>query len=1257
MSNIEQQQPTESKTTSNDVRPGSSSASTKAPPPPIDAPASSGAQGDVEDLTTSPKKEKGKEVDETKEHSTEPVHPNGSAGQQQQQELLPGQVPDPEPSGTTEIEGSTGFKNYKPKKKKEDIARVLHKGGDLNRGEAAGMNTVLTEMSDGPGKPPHFDIESTTVGVGDAVTFKWWHRHNLVQTESDYATKTMNGASSGDPIEKGEFTYVFDQPGSYHFVSECDKELHVTVNVVTEKSLIVRRGMKFMIAILLLVIVTGGLLYVLSSWMQQQDFLLPENRKVNDKASYEGQKEVRNVFLKYGFPWYAFSIILFIVTLVCRCVVACRSYELREFGRGFPLSDHKRTQIVVFFASFLVVALVMAFWGSLLNANLAFSAVMRSLSVAISQSVNEVLSVVDGVTYLMNNAATLLPGFVVPSTAKDLLKSVTAMSDDIKDWSDHGEEMFRAIFRLTAVVSFLGLQLVLYAASLGMAAAYRRNAKMCRTATWVALFGIMFSSMSIGTTWVVLEMVQRTYDTTLAFQQRSLTKNALQQQTGLGKDASMLKMIMTCAGDGMLSASFLEKVINDGINDINKKLKQTSSKSSVSTFSITLQPMNFSSISATELNTMVDYFGTQVAALDVLLQDPDTADDVTKLVPSLTTKSLPAVRTALTVARSMASLFDCRVIRNSLTLTLPNIKNNVIPQQRKQVDLLISIVAFLFILVGLGGVGSYVFSRPYKLWFCAKTERWFLFRCSYKAHIRILAAKGAPSRPLKWKSLRFTFQDLVTEFYLVNVVNCFMVLLQALLLIILNNSYSENRLSSEMQLVAMMCIAGPFVSLISASSSLTIAILKRILRFLATVAMATACYFSFSFVYTKTTHALDCYQDIRDNRRTNKTGYPFSSDCSIDNVMKDFEGAAYNSTIGAVCVTALITGIFVVFFVHQMKDEEKMFEKKQSEQTKLRRRRLMLALAVVTVIAFFIAGAVLVFGKTVKTESVAPGAFVLPREGCNGQTKLCGMTLEKIVWATVHNAHSSQQDGFITPNNNYNIPTQLNAGIRAIMIDIWNDTNSNGVTQPYLCHGVCSLGRTRLLDSFLKIEEFLRLNKTEVLIIHIEQYSNTQDIVKDMTAANLVKYVWKPTSTPASSTWVWPTLQSLIDTNQRLLVFTDVTKTNKISFNTPSWYLYQWDFFFETNYAITKKEEFTCRVNRGSATDDIMKRKISVLNQFMTNPVATPMLASQANDPDYVRQRFGSCRSSWSRVPNLVAVDFWDLGDFLQTIDDLNRDL
>ena len=160
-------------------------------------------------------------------------------------------------------------------------------------------------------------------------------------------------------------------------------------------------------------------------------------------------------------------------------------------------------------------------------------------------------------------------------------------------------------------------------------------------------------------------------------------------------------------------------------------------------------------------------------------------------------------------------------------------------------------------------------------------------------------------------------------------------------------------------------------------------------------------------------------------------------------------------------------------------------------------------------------------------------------DGCNGSPALCSHRLNEVVFAGTHNSFSAADDpGWFIANQRHDIAQQLQDGIRLFLIDPhWGiegadgrvktdfeaegrDRNKvvkalppatlaaaerlagrvgirsagEGQKQVFLCHTVCELGATKMVDSLNDIREFLDQNPGEVVILFIEPYVSPQDI-------------------------------------------------------------------------------------------------------------------------------------------------------------------
>jgi hypothetical protein len=257
---------------------------------------------------------------------------------------------------------------------------------------------------------------------------------------------------------------------------------------------------------------------------------------------------------------------------------------------------------------------------------------------------------------------------------------------------------------------------------------------------------------------------------------------------------------------------------------------------------------------------------------------------------------------------------------------------------------------------------------------------------------------------------------------------------------------------------------------------------------------------------------------------------------------------------------------------------------------------------------------------------------------CNNFPELCDRAFDAISHPTTHNAMSNQEEGWLLPNQTFSVTRQLDDGIRALMLDTWY-FNGDAV----LCHAAdiipCNVfGMKPLVDGLAEIREFLERRPNEVVSIIFESYISEADTESDFIDSGLIDYVHaQPVGDP------WPTLRDLIESGKRLIVFTDDSDA------TLPWHHYVWDFAWETHYSFQQPADFSCNINRGS-----MSNSLFIINHFLTSPVAFPSLADMVNHNPLFIDRAEQCQTESGRLPNFVAVDFYDIGDLFDVVDSLN---
>jgi len=258
---------------------------------------------------------------------------------------------------------------------------------------------------------------------------------------------------------------------------------------------------------------------------------------------------------------------------------------------------------------------------------------------------------------------------------------------------------------------------------------------------------------------------------------------------------------------------------------------------------------------------------------------------------------------------------------------------------------------------------------------------------------------------------------------------------------------------------------------------------------------------------------------------------------------------------------------------------------------------------------------------------------------CNGSNLLCNKSYNEVAYLTTHNAFNSTEDGFNLPNQNLNITSQLNAGVRGLMLDVYD---LNGI--PTVYHGISTLGSKPLLIILEEINDFLEANDKEIVTIILESYTSASAIENVLYLANLSSYVY----IQDSSASVWPTLQTMINDNTRLVVFSDVDD----AISGQEWYHYVWDYAVETNYSANSVNDFNCDFNRGDSLNDLF-----ILNHFITTifGVGDQNEAATINANPFFIDRANQCIQEKGKFPNFVTIDFFELGDGLEVVNELNQ--
>jgi hypothetical protein len=333
-------------------------------------------------------------------------------------------------------------------------------------------------------------------------------------------------------------------------------------------------------------------------------------------------------------------------------------------------------------------------------------------------------------------------------------------------------------------------------------------------------------------------------------------------------------------------------------------------------------------------------------------------------------------------------------------------------------------------------------------------------------------------------------------------------------------------------------------------------------------------------------------------------------------------------------------------------------------------------LAVVSLLVLVLGGAVVALAR--------PGKPPTP-EGpmqCNGSALLCDRRVDEVVFAATHNSMSNvEMQGWMFPQQNGSIRHQLQAGIRGLLLDVHNGVPVEGIVRTdleaeeqsamkiakavgdsatavairirnrltgepsgppalYLCHGFCEIGSHPLEPELEEVRNFLRGNPEEVLVMVIEDYAPPEAIAADFEKTGLAEYAYRgPMTQPL------PTLRTLIDAGTPLIVFLESGRPGV------PWLYPAFDgAIMETPYTFHAPDQFSCKDNRGGD-----KALLFQINHWIeSTPAPKPSNAEIVNSYDFLLRRARECMKERKHLPNIIAVDFYKVGDLLGVVRTMN---
>ncbi|AEH08218.1 putative integral membrane protein [Candidatus Protofrankia datiscae] len=286
---------------------------------------------------------------------------------------------------------------------------------------------------------------------------------------------------------------------------------------------------------------------------------------------------------------------------------------------------------------------------------------------------------------------------------------------------------------------------------------------------------------------------------------------------------------------------------------------------------------------------------------------------------------------------------------------------------------------------------------------------------------------------------------------------------------------------------------------------------------------------------------------------------------------------------------------------------------------------------------------------------------------CNGSELLCDRRYTDVVYPATHNAMAASDARFLGAAQDPDLIGQLNAGIRALLIDVHHWTppqdveaflrglppDQRATLEPFtrgarssrpglwLCHNICQLGALSLETELTRLRAWLDANPTEVVTLIVQDEAPASEVTGAFTRAGLGRYTLTP---PRDADGDWPSLGSMVERNRRLVVLAenaDVPGT---------FYRRFFRYAADTALDVSSPDGFDCRPGRGPGRPAAI-----LINHWITRTASSRADAAVINRRESLLRQVEACQRAQGRLPTFIAVDFATIGDLVPTVAELNH--
>lgn len=252
------------------------------------------------------------------------------------------------------------------------------------------------------------------------------------------------------------------------------------------------------------------------------------------------------------------------------------------------------------------------------------------------------------------------------------------------------------------------------------------------------------------------------------------------------------------------------------------------------------------------------------------------------------------------------------------------------------------------------------------------------------------------------------------------------------------------------------------------------------------------------------------------------------------------------------------------------------------------------------------------------------------------QSGLLTKKYTEVCFLMTHNSMNTAEHNFYWPNQTLSTTHQLERGVRGFMYDTFDDTS--GICKTY--HISSFFGSRNLADELKEIKLFLDLYPNEIVSIIFQNEGGNTQLQAAIDSAGLTGMAFVYTGT-------WPTLQEMVASNKRMVMFVEKNKTPRAPY-----LMYAWSLVFDTPYTFKTISEFNCNLNRGGSGS----KDLFLVNHWLGNFWNLPDsgLAYYANKRAVLGHRVQDCSQKRNHFINYLGVDFVHIGDAMAIVDSIN---